>query len=216
YWQLNDCWPVISWSSLDYFQRWKALHYFSKKAFQEILVSAKVDDGKVSVYIISDKQDLVKGKLILQGTDFNGTIHWEKSIDIDIQGNRSEVFAKLNVEDLIKEKNKKNTLLRMMIFEKEILLSENLYYFTTPGELKLEKPSINIDIVRIESGYELKLSTDKLAKNIYLSTDVVDGSFSDNYFDLLPGDIKTIYYLSDNVIQDFQQKIKLLTLVDTY
>ena len=117
---------------------------------------------------------------------------------------------------MLKGKNKRSTLLRMMIFEKEILLSENLCYFTTPKELKLEKPSITIAVVRIDSGYELKLSTDKLAKNVYLSTDVVDGSFSDNYFDLLPGDIKTIYYLSDKIIQDFKQKIKILTLVDTW
>jgi len=147
--------------------------------------------------------------------DFNGETFWETSTDIDIQENRTEMFAKFEIKELLKGKDKRSTLLRMMIFEKEILLSENLYYFTTPGELKLEKPSINIDVVRVDSGYELKLSTDKLAKNLFLSTDVVDGSFSDNYFDLLPGDIKTIYYLSDNAIQDFQQKIKILTLVDT-
>ena len=216
YWQLNDCWPVVSWSSLDYFQRWKALHYFSKKAFKEILVSAEVDDGQVSVYIISDKQDLVKGKLILQRMDFNGKTHWETSTDIDIQGNRSEVFTKFDIKDLLKGTDKGSALLRMMVFEKENLLSENLFYFTTPKELKLEKPTISIDVAKIDDGYELKLSTDKLAKNLYLSTDDDDGFFSDNYFDLLPEDIKTIYYLSDKIIQDFQQKIKILTLVDIW
>ena len=109
-----------------------------------------------------------------------------------------------------------NRLLQKFEKEKKNLLSENLFYFTTPKELKLEKPTISIDVAKIDDGYELKVSTDKLAKNIYLSTDDDDGFFSDNYFDLLPEDIKTIYYLSDKIIQDFQQKIKVLTLVDTW
>lgn len=44
-WQLNDCWPVASWSSRDYYGRWKALHYFTKKAYDDILVSPRVKDA---------------------------------------------------------------------------------------------------------------------------------------------------------------------------
>ena len=41
YWQLNDCWPGASWSSRDYFGRWKALHYLARRFYSPILLSAK-------------------------------------------------------------------------------------------------------------------------------------------------------------------------------
>ena len=54
YWQLNDCWPAVSWSGIDYFGRWKALHYHVKKAYKKILVSMTEDNGILRVYIVSD------------------------------------------------------------------------------------------------------------------------------------------------------------------
>ena len=41
YWQINDCWPVISWSSIDYWGRWKALHYYAKRFFAPVMISCE-------------------------------------------------------------------------------------------------------------------------------------------------------------------------------
>ena len=55
FWQLNDCWPVASWSSIDYYGRWKALQYYARRFYAPILVSPHVEDGSLKVYIVSDK-----------------------------------------------------------------------------------------------------------------------------------------------------------------
>src|SRR6185295_18349763 len=74
YWQLNDCWPVASWSSIDYYGRWKALHYTVKEAFQKYLISVD-DTGKFFViYITSDDTGPSKAVLRLITEDFSGHI----------------------------------------------------------------------------------------------------------------------------------------------
>ncbi|MGB6403517.1 MAG: glycoside hydrolase family 2 protein, partial [Candidatus Sulfotelmatobacter sp.] len=55
YWQLNDCWPVASWASIDYYGRWKALHYYARRFYDDLLISPFLHDGKVDVYVVSDK-----------------------------------------------------------------------------------------------------------------------------------------------------------------
>ena len=55
FWQLNDCWPVASWSSIDYYGRWKALQYYARRFYAPVLVSPHVEDGVLKVYIVSDK-----------------------------------------------------------------------------------------------------------------------------------------------------------------
>ena len=57
FWQLNDCWPVASWSSIDYYGRWKALQYYARRFYAPILVSPHVEDGSLKVYIVSDKTE---------------------------------------------------------------------------------------------------------------------------------------------------------------
>ena len=56
YWQLDDCWPVASWSGIDYFGRWKALHYVARRFFAPVLVSPVEDKGTVNVWIVSDRR----------------------------------------------------------------------------------------------------------------------------------------------------------------
>ena len=61
FWQLNDCWPVASWSSIDYYGRWKALQYYARRFYAPILVSPHVEDGALKVYIVSDKIKAERG-----------------------------------------------------------------------------------------------------------------------------------------------------------
>ena len=61
FWQLNDCWPVASWSSIDYYGRWKALQYYARRFYAPVLVSPHVEDGAVKVYIVSDKTEARAG-----------------------------------------------------------------------------------------------------------------------------------------------------------
>ena len=74
FWQHNDCWPVASWSSRDYYGRWKAQHYFAKAAFRDVLVSPIVNNDKLDVYIVSDRLRKTSAILELEFCDMEGKL----------------------------------------------------------------------------------------------------------------------------------------------
>ena len=82
YWQIDDCWPVASWSSMDYYKRWKAVHYIAKKAFEPVLISADIKDDSIDLYIVSDKLQNFHADLILTTYGFEGNEIYSKSFPV--------------------------------------------------------------------------------------------------------------------------------------
>ena len=79
FWQLNDCWPVASWSSIDYYGRWKALQYYARRFYAPVLVSPHVEDGALKVYIVSDKMKAEPATLRVRLMDFDGKVLLEET-----------------------------------------------------------------------------------------------------------------------------------------
>ena len=100
YWQLNDCWPAISWSSIDYFGQWKALHYAAKEAFENILISFEQDDDVLQVYAVNDHLEDVKETLYVAIRDFSGNIMWETKEVVAVAANSSQVVYRLPMKEL--------------------------------------------------------------------------------------------------------------------
>ncbi len=216
YWQLNDCWPVASWSSVDYYNRWKALHYFVKKAFNCYLISPRIENGKVIFYAISDNLATVEGQLIVGLMDFNGSVLKVSSEPVHIRPNTSTKVFESSIENLIGKADIHKILLFTELYFGERKLSENILYFLPAKDLMLPKPNIKASFERNGLNYFITLETDKLARNVYLSIDENDGSFSDNYFDLLPGKNVVVIYMPSKFVNEFEKKLKIKSLVDTY
>ncbi|HEX9975073.1 MAG TPA: glycoside hydrolase family 2 protein, partial [bacterium] len=216
YWQINDCWPVASWSSIDYFGKWKALHYFVKKAYDEVLVSPKVDDNKLNVFVISDRLNPFQANLELEIINFDSEILWSKSQQLNFDANSSHSFFEANIDELLNRMDRKRIVFHAKLFEQDQLLSENVLYFLPVKDLDLPAAKIKIDVAEISDGYSIKLFSDHLAKNVYLSIDEIDGIFSDNYFDLLPDRSVKVKFSCDKKVADFQYKLKIMTIRDTY
>ncbi len=89
-------------------------------------------------------------------------------------------------------------------------------YFTALKELNLPQPELKSVIQRIKSGYKISLSSDKLVKNIYLTTPGIDGFFSDNYFDILPGQTVELSFETKDQTSNFEKVLNLVSLVDSY
>ncbi len=96
------------------------------------------------------------------------------------------------------------------------ILTDNLFFFKKYKELNLEKPEIKIDAVKTDDGYELKLNTDKFAKDVCLSFEDQDGFFEDNYFDLFPGEVKKVKFQTNKLIEGFLNKLKIISLINSY
>jgi beta-mannosidase len=215
YWQLNDCWPVVSWSGMDYYGRWKALQYFVTKAFNPLLVSPVIEDDTLKVFVVSDMMEKNLGYLTLTVLDFDGDTLWHKEKEAGVEGNSSRCYFQTPLDQIIDNNMKDRSVLVARYVVHNIIKGENLCYFDIPSHLHLSKPRININVRPEDKGYSLDLTTDVLAKNICLSVDVpAEGFFSDNYFDLLPGEQKTIYYYTAAEIPGFKEKLKIKTLID--
>jgi len=214
FWQINDCWPVASWSSTDYYRRWKAQQYFAKKAFSDVLVSPDLDSTKLSIYIVNDLQKEINASLLVKVIDFSGKTLFEKTIQTKLKANGSEEFFKDDVANLVPASALKTSLLYTEVKEGDQVLSSNILYFLPVKNLSLPKTSVSNNIKEENGLFILELSSPKLVKNIYLSLENGDGFFSDNYFDILPGQTVTISFKPSNGIDlnAFKSNLKLMKL----
>jgi len=192
YWQINDCWPGASWSSIDYYTSWKALQFFAKKAYAPVAISFFPDGDIVRIFINSD---LDTDKIIdvhYAIKDFSGTVLSEETMNATLEYERAvEVFS-IKTEQLSKSHPISEIFLQIDLAEGKKTLASDCYFFEIPKNLKL--PSANISaLVKTENNHlVIELSSEKLAKNVYLWVDGCSSRFSDNYFDLLPGEKKIV------------------------
>jgi len=214
YWQINDCWPVASWSSTDYYVRWKALQYFSKKAFAEVLLAPRNEDGIMKVHVVSDRLTAFEGTLSLRLLNFSGETAWSEEGTIDVAANTSALQFEIPVKQLLGSHGANEHLLEAKLLENGKEISSNLYYFAPIKEIDLPKAEITLKASNTEEGYMLELTSDVLAKNVYLSMDG-EGFFEDNYFDLLPGESKLIHLKTD-LKAGIKREIRVKTIRDTY
>lgn len=194
YWQLNDCWPAASWSSIDYYGRWKALHYHLKKYYRDILLSAESSDGKLKIHAVSDLPEERKVRIYLRIIDFEGNFLAEDNSLQILNPDSALLVYEQDINEFLTDKEKKYHVLIMKVFDGNHLLFSNLYYFAKPGKLELQDPEISIHLERKFSKYFLFLKSERLAKNIHLLNNKTDGFFSDNFFDLLPGEDKIVVF----------------------
>ena len=202
FWQLNDCWPSISWSSIDYFGNWKALQYKSKKAFENVLISPTIRENYIDTHIINDTFKDIKGTLNLKYLDFKGNILWSDSLKINVKANTSEEYYNIKLGDF-----KKNNL----VFLAEFNNATSLLYLDKPKNLKLLKGKIVQKITKNINGFSITLKSTVLQKDVFLFTSE-KGHFSDNFFDLLPNKSKTIEFKTDAKSLD-DLKIKTLNSI---
>jgi len=183
YWQLNDCWPVVSWSSIDYLGNWKAFHYQAKRSFEPVLVSIAETDKSYDVYLISDLMKELKADIKFELIDFKGKTLWKANQSDVVNADVSKKIRSISKTELA-QFNLSEAVLKISS-EKDIIF-QKLFFFNKPKDLKLSKPNIKIKKI---SPTEIEISTDVLTKDIYL---IGDTHFSDNFFDLLPGTSKRI------------------------
>ncbi len=186
YWQLNDCWPGISWSSIDHFGNWKALHYHAKRAFEDVLISFKKEENTIKVYIVNDKLTPFDKTLTLKIIDFEGTVLWSQNKKINVPENSSVVVNTVMLSDLDLGLN--STFLDVQFGEHSAH-----YYFDRPKNLVLSSGNINFNITKQENQFTIKLTSEVLQKDVYLFTDV-EGTFSDNFFDIKPNETITVIF----------------------
>lgn len=194
FWQLNDSWPVVSWSSIDYYGNWKAMQYQSQRAFAPVLINAIKEGDDLCVYLISDElQDRDDVRLTVELMDFDGKSHGKWTQNGKLTANTSMLFLKKRVDEFLSKQDAATSFLRFTLKAKNgAALADEVFYFAYPKDQKLPEARIETSVKKLGEAIEMTLKTDKLARDIFIEVPVQGVRFSDNFFDLLPGQRKKI------------------------
>ena len=212
YWQIDDCWPAASWSSMDYYGHWKALQYEAKRAFEPVLISPIVNNDTLAVFIVSDRLDAFKAQLSVRLISLDGKVLSEKLENISIPANSSTLVYHQGVKSILKGTANENCFIDARLVSGEQLIADNQLYFALPKNLNLKPSAIKYSLVHKNTNYTLTLNSATLVKNVSISAG--DGAiiFSDNYIDLLPGEPKVIVFKSEKMLE--KQDVKLQSIND--
>jgi beta-mannosidase len=217
YWQLNDCWPVASWSSIDYYGRWKALHYYARRFYDDLLISPFLHDGKVDVYVVSDKLQPLAGSIRTRLLDFSGNPRLDQSKEIQIPAQSSSIDLTFATADLAEKADPHRSFL---VFDLEVAgkrVSRNLVFFEVMHNLELPaSPKIDATLNQAGEGYTITLASAKLARNTALTFGDLDVQISDNYFDLLPGEPVSLALKSSATIDQLRSALKIISLTEAF
>ena len=186
YWQVNDSNPVISWSSIDYFGRWKALHYYAKKFYTPVLCS--IDDSDRSKLIVNISNERTE--------EFRGTVRWRvrKNDTTIISHGFTDVevppLTSMNVMELTNKFTKldesmyRNHYIEYSLVENKTVVSGGTLMLELPKRFEFLEPEITVNVSQLGEMYRFELCSKNFAKGVYLDFDDYDCVFSDNWFDL--------------------------------
>ncbi len=186
YWQVNDSNPVISWSSIDYYGRWKALHYYAKKFYAPVLCS--IDD--------SDKKKLVINVSNEKLDEFKGEVRWrvrKNDTEIIAQGSTAVLVPPLSAKDVLiltpemtrlTEAMYRNHYIEYALVQNGAVVSGGTLMLVLPKKFDFLDPEISVNIDQIGEMYRFEFSSKNYAKGVYLDFDEYDCVFGDNWFDL--------------------------------
>ncbi len=186
-WQLNDVWPVSSWSSIEYSGRWKPLHYAVKHFYAPLCPLLYKDDDIIHVKAVNDTDKEKKVKIRVRVITFSG-----ETID---DKNYSYSIAPATVINICEVKKERDDTFVLVSLEKRGIKEERFLFFNPVGNEKVEKSRIAIKSVE-RKGERVMITLSSLKPSLFvlLDTKTINGHFSDNYTSLLNGEDKTIVF----------------------
>jgi beta-mannosidase len=194
YWQLNDCWPVASWSSLDYFGRWKALHYLARRFYAPLLLSI-LDSGKqLEVHVTNDRTTLFEGVIRWKLIQHDGQPVSSGEATAEAPALADTCITRLDFANLVSDSNYRQVVLVVDLLDGEHILATSLATFAPNKHLSLQEPGIKVELTGKGESLQIELSSQSLARFVEVSLEGAPAGlhFSDNYFDLLPGRMSVV------------------------
>ncbi|MFC3652947.1 glycoside hydrolase family 2 protein [Dyella humi] len=212
YWQLNDVWPGASWASIDYFGRWKALQFHARRFYAPMLIAALRNDGNTTVSLVSDSTSPTSLRWRMRTMDFSGKVLSEHEEAAELPALSSTKAATYTDAQLLNGADPHATFAVFELLDGNKVVSRNLVFFDEAKTLALPTPQIHTSLAAGSDGYALTLSSDKLARNVWISFGDLDAEVSDNAFDLLPGQSVTLTVHSKLELEKLQHAVQVRDL----
>jgi len=217
YWQLDDCWPVASWSSIDYYGRWKALQYYARRFYSPLLLSPLVEADNLNFHVVSDLVNPAKAVINIELRDLEGTKLTGLSQDAVITPLQSKSYFSVPRKTLLQGRDAKNLMVYCELLVNGKVMSSNEYFFEPYKNLSMPVANIAAEVAPARNGFRVTLTTDKLARAVYLSTRT-EGFFTENYFDLIPGKPVEVQFQTTVKlpVDKFREQLKIRSLKDAF
>lgn len=212
YWQLNDVWPGASWASIDYFGRWKALQFHARRFYAPLLIAALRNNGNTTVSLVSDRTAQASLRWRMRTMDFSGKVLSEHDEAAELPALSSTKVATYTDAQLLKGADPHATFAVFELMDGDKVVSRNLVFFDEASTLALPAPQIRSSLQAGSDGYSLTLSSDQLARNVWVSFGDLDAEVSDNAFDLLPGQSITLTVHSKLGLEKLQHALQVQDL----
>lgn len=190
FWQMNDCWPVTSWSAVDYYGERKASYYTVKDKYKSAMISTITENDSLKIYFVNDGNQNFNATAIVKFAETNGNIISYAIAQLNAASNASVLLYAEPLQVVLNGADSSKLFCYAYVMKKDSVLAENFYYFTEIKNLSLQLPVT--DIIVSEKQNRIILLSQNLVKNIYLYTDESELKLSDNFFDLFPGVQKVI------------------------
>lgn len=201
YWQLNDAWPVISWSSIDYAGNKKALHWKLKDLYSPLLIGVlpcnklPIGDDSPTIYICNDYYKDIDADLVINIRDFDGKLLKSHTEKVFIPENNS-IYVPIFVVDFKEKLSFREIYFEMQLVENDETIAERIHCFFEPKYLELKKVDL-IPEITVENGIgTITLVSNTFVKDVYIwfSENSQCSDVSDNFFDLEPNKTKTVTF----------------------
>lgn len=218
YWQINDDWPVVSWSSIDYYNNWKAQHYRMRDVLAPLALGVETKEDQLHYYTMSDfLQDHNNLLLTVQVIDFTTGKRKEFSERVNAKANDSRIVKTFNVSELVTEAEKPRTVIHAFLSDSMgNVISSKDHFFYWPNKLNLPETEVTTQVLYGDGEYTITLTSDKLAKDVFIEIPIQGAQFSDNFIDLLPGEKRTIVITSEELKASERTPITVKHVRETY
>lgn len=217
YWQLNDCWPTTSWSSIDYYGRWKGLHYAAKNFYAPVLLSAHEEKHSVTLNLSNETMNSFSGKIVYGVFCYDNSEIMRGEMKVKLGKLSSKDQITLELEAYLKDNEYSRYFAFMLLDENDNIISSSSVLFRQPKHFNFAKPSIKADFSENAGGkIEITLSSDVYAKGVYVDFDGFDALFSDNYFDLTALNKKAITVEAKDEDLDLNKAVECIRIKSVY
>ena len=197
-WQLNDCWPVASWSSIDYYGRWKALHYAARRFFAPVMISAEetgelTENPKINEFhpapidcsarlcVANESRQEVSGRVVWALRDPDGHIVESGEQALTVPALSSRWLDRLDFTGRIDLT--RHYLSYAFLAEGEVI-SEGTALFCAPKHFAFADPQLTAH----REGDTIIVTASAYAKHVCVESEDADLLLSDNFFDMNAGE----------------------------
>ncbi|MDR3727640.1 MAG: glycoside hydrolase family 2 protein [Terracidiphilus sp.] len=213
YWQLNDCWPVVSWASIDYYGRPKALQYYAKRFYAPVAIAPVYQGNQIQAHIVSDRLEPLSGTLRLRVLDFTGRLLTESSQPITVPALTSLAVAPLSTSTLTGFDATRDVAVFELTADGKTLASHTLYFAKT-RDLQLPQPVLDAVVESSADGedYRIRLQSGTLARAVQITTPGIDSTLSANFIDLLPNQPVEVHLQTRATLSQIRAALKLTSI----